>query len=116
MNSNQFQPDRLRKLANHIIQHQKSLRKNGCCYIPSFVDSECYIGELVPYYIYPMYEVVKVFPKEWVTSRYGTAYWIYDERKTTFSSIMNFLDCIDQRLIIFLFQALKIRHFLEANH
>ena len=90
MTTNQFQPDRLRRLAYHLIRHQKKLRKNSCCYMPSFTDETRSIDETVPYYIYPMNEVVKLFPREWFISKNGFAYWIYDKRRTTFSSIMSF--------------------------
>jgi hypothetical protein len=85
----QFSPYRLSKLAYHLIRHQKKLSKHSSIQVP-LLELEETSDDSVPYFLYPMLEIVKIFPQQWYIDENGFAIWIHDESKATPSSIMNF--------------------------
>lgn len=91
MYSKQLNADRLSRLAHHLIKNQNKIKKHSCVYIKFHVEDDDVNDEAIPYYLYVMFEMVKIFPKEWYIQKDGLPYWINNKRKSLFSSVMDFL-------------------------
>lgn len=89
MKTTQLQVERLRQFAEYLIRYQKKFKKDTYVYVPLHTDTAV-LDKSETYYLYPMRETVKVFPGEWRLNENGSAYWIHDLDKDTYSSAMNF--------------------------
>lgn len=87
--------ERLRLLAQHLMEGKLRTKAETIIDDTSVVETQEYIEELVPYYVYPMKELPYMFA-DWKMDRDCSPYWVGDKNKTPVTSAMLYFDfCFD---------------------